>query len=61
MNLKNILTWTIAIVIGYIVIRIIFWIFKIVFSLFWILILAAGVYFVASLIHKVIFKRFLSK
>lgn len=59
MNLKNIVSWVIAIVIGYIVIRIVFWLFKVVFTLFWVLILAAGVYGVASLIHKSINRKFI--
>jgi hypothetical protein len=59
--MKNIISWGIGIIVGIIVLRVIFWIFSFALSVIGFLILAAGVYFVASFVHKLIYNKFLNR
>lgn len=39
MNIKSILSWIIAIVLGFVIIKVAFWLFNVIFSMIWIILL----------------------
>ena len=58
---KKVLSWIIAIVAGYAVIKVVFWLINIVFSLVWTLIMIGLVVIIAIPISRFIYKKLLSK
>lgn len=58
---KKVISWIIAIVAGYAVIKVVFWLINIVFSFVWTLIMIGLVVIIAIPASKFIYKKLLSK